>query len=378
MIAIERVTPQTLEREAQEHHIELPIEQTAVWADYQAGITDRKPWGSLLIRNDGELVAVISLIDMKTHGYHYLRSVHGPAWVSKPSAALERQVVKALVDYVRQHDKEIVFLRIDTWSDAGTYPVLSTVPYNETVVLDLTGGDDAIMQRMKRRGRRDVRKALRESPAEIADETQQAAQDFTPYYQVMVDTARRDGFTPAPMSDYSDMLKALGPDHCHVYAARIDGKVVAWSMVTIHDTTAVYYYASMLSEVRRQRVPDKLLYTVACSLGADGLTKLDLMGIGNDFAPSLKGLNEFKTKFTEETVSLAAGRDIPIKTTFYRMLRLMQSARHGLKNLKDKKNAKSNTKSQPQRPKAATVTAQQSKKTEQSAKNAQQKTAEKQ
>ena len=267
MITIERVTPQTLEKEAAANGIDLPIEQTAVWADFQSGVAGRAPWGSLLIRDNDTLVAVISLIDMETHGYHYLRSVHGPAWKTKPSEAQEQAVIQALADFVKLHDKHVAFLRIDTWTDKGTYPVLSTVPYNETVVLDITGGDEALLARMKKRGRRDVRKALRESPAEVADETAQATQDFADYYAVMVETAKRDGFTAAPMSDYTDMIKALGPDHCRVFAARIDGKVVAWTIMTTHGKTAVYYYASMLTSVRRQHVPDKLLYFAACTLG---------------------------------------------------------------------------------------------------------------
>ena len=67
----------------------------------------------------------------------------------------------------------MAFIRIDTWFTDGTVPVLSTVPYDQTVVIDVTGGDDAILSRMKRRGRRDVRKSLRECPADIADETKQ-------------------------------------------------------------------------------------------------------------------------------------------------------------------------------------------------------------
>ena len=331
MITIERVSPQTMEREAAANGIELPIEQTSVWADFQTGVAGRTPWGCLIIRQDNALVAVVSLIDMETHGYHYLRSVHGPVWKSKPDERLEQAVIAELVDFVKTHDKHIAFLRIDTWSDKGTYPVLSTVPYNETVILDVTGGDDAILARMKRRGRRDVRKALRESPAACADETDIATKDFSEYYAVMVETAKRDGFSPAPMSDYVDMIKALGPEHCRVFGARIDGKVVAWSIVTLQGKTGVYYYASMLTSVRREHVPDKLLYTVACTLGQMGYEKLDLMGIGNDFAPSLTSLNEFKTKFTEETTMIAAGHDIPIKKTFYNALRLMQKIRRALR-----------------------------------------------
>lgn len=334
-MVIERVKPATMEANAAAAGIELPIEQTGVWADFQAGIPGRRPWGSLLIRDHGAgdaVVAVISLIDMETHGYHYLRSIHGPAWKAKPTPQQEEAALEALLKFIRLHDKHVAFVRIDTWySHPGEQPVLSTVPYNATVVLDVTGGEDEILSRMKPRGRRDVRKALRECPAEIADETQQAAADFTDYYKVMVETARRDGFNPAPMSDYTDMIKALGPDHCRVFAGRVDGKVVAWAIVAAEGKTGIYYYASMLSEVRRLHVPDKLLFTVATTLGQEGFEKLDLMGIGNDFAPSLKSLNEFKTKFSKEITEVAAAHDFPLKKGLYKGLVLLKELRGKLR-----------------------------------------------
>ena len=284
-----------------------------------------------VVKQDGAPIAFIALIDYETHGYHYLRSVHGPAWLDKPSAQLEAQVRDLLVEDVRKRDKNVVFLRIDLWDFEGSFPVLSTVPYNETVYVDLTGGDEAVLTRMKKRGRRDVRKALRESPAACADETAQAMADFSEYYEVMVDTAHRDGFSPAPMSDYVDMISNLGPDHARVFAARIDGKVVAWSIVTINGDHAVYYYACMRTEIMRQHVPDKLIYVICCALGEQGCTVLDLMGIGNDFAPSLKSLNGFKTKFSESIAQISAGRDIPVKKAFYRSLTLLQSLRRKLR-----------------------------------------------
>ena len=291
MITLEKVDGATLEAEAEKAGITLPIEQTKVWSGFQADIDGRTPWGDYLIKRDGELVAVISFIDFETHGYHYLRSMHGPAWVAKPTEAEEREVVDAIVDTVKKADKNIAFLRIDTWFADGTEKVLSTVPYDQTVVIDVTGGDDEILARMKRRGRRDVRKSLRECPAEVADETDKALADFSEYYDVMVETGQRDGFTPAPMSDYSDMIGALGADHCRVFAARIEDRVVAWSIVTVNGTHAVRYYAGMRNEVMRLHVTDKLLYSECCILGSQGITEYDLMGIGSDFVPSLKGLN---------------------------------------------------------------------------------------
>ena len=265
MITVKKVSISELESAAQGCDFLLPIEQTAAWARYQATIEGRKPWGSFVIQQDGQPLAFISFIDFETHGYHYLRSVHGPAWLEHPSQETETQVLQALATQLKQSDKHLVFMRVDTWYDNLALPVLSTVPYDQTVVIPLEGGDEAILKQMKSRGRRDVRKALRECPATCLDETDRAYQDFSKYYEVMIDTGKRDNFVPAPLSDYTDMLNALGQDHCRVFAARIDDRVVGWSIVTLMGHTAVRYYAGMRSEVMRMHVTDKLLST-----GRDG------------------------------------------------------------------------------------------------------------
>lgn len=330
MITVKKVSISELESAAQGCDFLLPIEQTAAWARYQATIEGRKPWGSFVIQQDGQPLAFISFIDFETHGYHYLRSVHGPAWLEHPSQETETQVLQALATQLKQSDKHLVFMRVDTWYDNLALPVLSTVPYDQTVVIPLEGGDEAILKQMKSRGRRDVRKALRECPATCLDETDRAYQDFSKYYEVMIDTGKRDNFVPAPLSDYTDMLNALGQDHCRVFAARIDDRVVGWSIVTLMGHTAVRYYAGMRSEVMRMHVTDKLLYSECCLLGEMGITHYDLMGIGSDFAPSLKGLNEFKTKFTSEIAPVAAGRDIPLRPVYYKALTTAKKLRKTL------------------------------------------------
>ena len=326
MITITETTRKDFDAAVARANVTLPIEQTAEWVRYQAGISGRSPWrqdrgGCLLIQEDGTTVAFATFIDFETHGYHYLRSAHGPAWIAKPTEQEESEAADALAAFVKEHDKRVVFLRISLWNELPqSCATLSIVPYDQTVVIDVTGGDDGILARMKSRGRRDVRKALRECPAECADETEQATESFADYYDVMVETGKRDGFAPATMSDYADMIRALAPDHVRVFAARIDGVVNAWSIVTVNGTHAVRYYAAMRSDAMRLHITDKLLYSECCELGRQGITEYDLMGIGDDFAPSLKGLNEFKTKFTKEITPVAPDRDVPIRKTFYKAL----------------------------------------------------------
>lgn len=323
MIEAKEISVEQLEATAAELGLNLPIEQTAIWATYQATIEGRSPWGCVALERDGKALALVSLFDYETHGYHYLRSVHGPIWAEQPTPELEAQAIDALAAYARAKDKRQRFMRVAIKAeiDAST-PVLSGVPYDRTVVIDVTGGDeDEILSRMKPRGRRDVRKALRESPVTCADETELALKSFEEHYDVMRETGQRDGFSPAPCSDYEDMIRILGKEHCRVYAGRLDGRVVTWSIVTINGTRAVRYYGASRNETMRNHVTDKLVLFECCDLGANkGCTGYDMMGIGSEFSPTIMGLNEFKTKFTKEVAEVAPDRDVPLSKVFYKAL----------------------------------------------------------
>ncbi len=312
-----------------------PIEQLGVWQDYEQTVPGRSFWGYVGFVDGNQTVAVTALQSYETHGYYYLRAHHAPVWALEPTAEQETDVLNALVRYVRSRDHRQVFIRLSVAHELPiTQPCLSIVPYDSTVVIDLGGSDDEILSRMKPRGRRDVRKALRESPIECADETDRARESFAEYYDVMVETASRDGFTPAPIATYEDMLSILGDDHCRVFAGREEGRVVTWSIVTLSGTRATRYYAASRNDTMRKHVTDKLVYFECCELSHMGYEEYDLMGIGSDFSPSLKGLNEFKTKFTKEGVrSVAPDRDLPVRKTFYRALTSMRSVRDRLRGL---------------------------------------------
>jgi hypothetical protein len=312
----------------------VPIEQTSVWADYQSTIPGRTFWGCLAFSRDGADVAYVALMEYETHGYRFLRAGHGPIWLEAPTAEQEQEAMEAFASFMRKRDRRQVFARMAVDNDiAASEPTLSTVPYDTTVVIDLTGGEEAILSRMKPRGRRDVRKALREAPVTCADETARALESFDEYYAVMLETCARDGFAPAPQGDYENMIRILGEEHCRVFAGRLeDGTLATWSIVTLNGTRATKYYAASLNATMRNYVTDRLSFFECCSLADLGMRAYDLMGIGNDFAPSLMGLNLFKTKFSKEVAHVAPDRDVPIRRGFYRSLcvgkRVVDAARH--------------------------------------------------
>lgn len=330
-----------LSREAYEAVLEglgvtPPVEQLPVWQDYEATIPGRSPWGFVAIEDGGAVVAAAALTQYETHGYRYLRAHHAPVWsvaVGEPSAEQEAAVLDALVDFVRGRDKRQVFMRLAVDHELPqTRPCLSTLPYDTTVVIDVTGSEDDILSRMKPRGRRDVRKSLRECPCALADETDAATADFAPYYEIMRETGERDGFTPAPLSDFQDMVRILGPKHARVYAGRNDGELVAWSLVTVSGGRATRYYAATAIGSGRLRVADALLFFECERVAELGCSSYDLMGIGSAFSPETMNLNEFKTKFAKDgVVRIAPDRDVPVKRGFYGALVKVRDLRNGVR-----------------------------------------------
>lgn len=318
MIEVRDLTFEQMEQAARETGATLPIEQTELWSRFEATVPGRTPWGACEIVRDGSPTAFVSFIEYETHGYRYLRAHHAPVWVTDPSPVEEDEALAALAEHLSGRDGRQVFVRLAVSAELERCrETLSTVPYDTTVVVDLAGGDEEILARMKPRGRRDVRKSLRESPADCADETERAAESFEEYHAIMRETAERDGFYCSPLEYFQSMIRTLGPEHCRVFAGRVDGEVVSWSIVTVHEGRAVRYYAGSKSGTARTHATDKLVYFECCALSSMGVIAYDLMGIGSDRSPSLMSLNEFKTKFSKETVAVAPDRDLPLRPRLY-------------------------------------------------------------
>lgn len=298
----------------------FPLEQSVTWDAYDQAM-GRKGGLKLAWEVGGQTRALISLTEFSLRGLPYLWAKEGPVWVGpRPSAAEEEQFLRLLTQALRSLQPKAVFVRLHTFSaPAPLAPVLQSIAYDRTVVLDLSGGAEQILARMKSRGRRDVRKAMRETGMQCADETDKAEQVFGELYQIMVETAAHDGFSPHPESVYRTMLKSLG-ENARLLVGRIEGKAVAWSLVTISGRHATRYYAATNAQARRLRAADQLVYFEACALAERGCTTYDLMGIGSDFAPSLAGLTEFKTKFTKDIEEIAPARDLPLRGALYRGL----------------------------------------------------------
>lgn len=334
--SMRRIDWETFRQIAEAAGTTLPIEQTSAWDSFDAAMDGREPWGRLVYRGaDGADRALLSLTRMSVRGFPYLWGRHAPVWLgAEPTPQEEADLRRLLVDGVRHHDRGVVFVRIHAAHPAPElHELLQTMTYDRTVILDIDReDDDAILASFKSRGRRDVRKALRNEELTYHDETSRAEEVFGELYEILTETGERDGFRAAPEETYRTMLRTLGPEHARLYVVRRQGgEALVWSLVTVWGDEATRYYAGSSAEGRRMRAADALVYKEACWLRAEGVKRYDLMGVDSERTPELAGVREFKNKFvTDGPVDVPGAWDVAVRPRTYAALGRALSLKRGV------------------------------------------------
>lgn len=300
--------------------VDLPLEQSPVWDRYDRASPGRDPYGRFAWQVDGEDRAFISLTSFRGRGFHYLWAKEGPVWTDDPTAREEERFHDDLARVLKK-DRMYAFVRLHAHhTSARLHELLQSIPFDRTVILDLTLSSDDLMASMKKRGRRDVRKSLRNEALTPAEETHRASEIFDELYDLLRETGDRDGFGIAPKSSYMTMLSSLGPEHARLFTVRSCDEVYCWGIVTVNGPKATYYYAASSAEGRRAGAPDLLVWYMTEQLRESGVRSFDLMGVDSERAPQLAGVRGFKTKFSEETAEVPGAWDLPLRPLFYQGL----------------------------------------------------------
>lgn len=342
-ILVEPIGPEALEDLADAAGVAVPIEQAAVWDAFDATIAARTPWGRLAAQDaSGKVVAVIALTEYEGRGFRYLWAKHGPVWLTPPTAEAERALRDALRAFLKARAPHIAFVRMHAHHEAADLrPLLQSVTYDETVVVDLTPSEDEIMAAMGKTGRKKLRRTLRDEGFLLTEERGISREGFEELYEIYRETAKRDGFGIYPAEVYFSMLAALG-DSARLFVARrtdgpgdVDsttpGRAVSWVLSTFYDGIGQDYYGASNAEGFETNAALRLKWHILMSLKADGCERYDMMGVGSAKAPQLMGVRQFKMQFADETTPVDPSWDVPVKPMKYRALKLALAAKRLVK-----------------------------------------------
>ncbi len=179
----------------------------------------------------------------------------------------------------------------------GVYKKFIT-PY--TVIIDLTKSEDEILTNMKPKGRYNIKLARKKwVEAQIVEKT---PENIRAYYDLMLETTSRDGFTGNNFEYYKTFLNTL--ENSKLILAKKDWVVIAWWIFVFDKDVSIYYYwASTSKKEYRNLMAPYLVQWEAITYAKSIWSKIyDFLWVASpgDKDSSLAWVTDFKKKLTKD------------------------------------------------------------------------------
>jgi len=221
------------------------------------------------------------------------------------------------VDNVINNDGQVVLsdLKREGWGDSP-----DQIQFKNTVLIDLTPSEEALLARMKQKTRYNIRLAEKKGvTVRVGKE-----EDLSMLYKMYVQTSVRDGFVIRDEGYYKtvwNMFMNSDEPTCEPLIAEVNGAPVAGIFV-FYFVSRAYYVYGMSREVHREKMPAYLLQWEAMKRArAKGCLTYDLWGAPDVFDESdtMWGVYRFKEGLGGKVVRTLGAWDYAPNPLWYKM-----------------------------------------------------------
>ncbi len=302
------------------------ILQTSHWAALKAPVWS----GQHMVWGDAEApLAAATALTRRLHPLpvRLLYLPKGP--VVRPELRVWRQVLGDLEAMARQN--RALFVKIDPDVDAdsdlgraliamlrdrGWVFSADQIQYRNTMLSDLSVGEEALLAGMKQKTRYNIRLAQRRGVEVFLSD------DFETFYDLYQVTSARDGFLIRPRAYYLRVMQRLQRHRLgQLFLAQVEGRVVAGVYLFRFGPTAWYFYGASSNESRRY-MPTYLLQWEAMRWAiAQGCTIYDWWGAPDELTEDdpMWGVYRFKRGFGGKFVRWIGAWDYAPNAAIYRL-----------------------------------------------------------
>jgi peptidoglycan pentaglycine glycine transferase (the first glycine) len=172
------------------------------------------------------------------------------------------------------------------WSQWGFVPSPQTVQPPRTIVLDISGTEDAVLARMNQGTRRKIRQSIDRNG--IIYSQAQTDADVAKFTQLMQVTGSRNEFGVHEPAYYQRVFKQYAPQHRALILAEHEGNVLAGVMVFKAGQNAVYLYGASSDTKRNLMASYGVQWEAIRWAQTHGCQWYDLWGIPDADEPELE------------------------------------------------------------------------------------------
>lgn len=322
-----------------------PILQTWQWGE----VKQRFGWQAehMLWKNDQNQITAMALVLIRTlswrgfnPGWKVIYIPRGPVLRDWSDLDNRKQVIGDIQAFAKQHSA--IFVKIDPELEVArglpgesnfkenpqALPILSElksmgwifsqeqIQFRNTVILDLSPPEDALLAQMKQKTRYNIRLAGRQGVTVRVG----TRNDFDLMYQMYAETSLRDGFVIRDRAYYFRVWETfLQADMGIPLIADFDGNPTAGLWLFRFSRKAWFLYG-MSTENYREKMPSyKLQWETINAAKAAGCTSYDLWGAPDQFndRDRLWGVYKFKEGFGGQVIHYPGAWDFPVNPIIY-------------------------------------------------------------
>lgn len=167
------------------------------------------------------------------------------------------------------------------------------IQFKNTMLIDLTAGEDELLAQMKQKTRYNVRLAQKNG----VKVRQAGVDELDVLYQMYAETSVRDGFVIRGREYYLDVWnRFMAARKAHPLVAEVDGQIIA-GLVLFAFGSRAWYLHGMSTQNHREKMPNYLLQWEAMRLAKSlGCTTYDLWGAPDEFTAEDRMFGVFRFK----------------------------------------------------------------------------------
>lgn len=241
--------------------------------------------------------------------------------------AIVREQAKADSAFVFRLELAVPYSQdfVETLEEHGFRKSFERVQPEWRAIVDVRPDIKQILSTMHQKGRYNIRVAERHGV--IVEQST----DINRFYDLYLDTAKRDGFTPRGEGYLRDFF-AMVPG-ATLFLARKGKSVLAGGIVVFFEDSASYLYGASSSAERQLMAPYLLHWEAMQEAKRRGCLTYDLGEIPPQEAAGhpLQGLGDFKMKFGAQAVHLMGSWDYVLQPFWYGVFRIAEKLRRGFR-----------------------------------------------
>lgn len=320
-----------------------PADQSQSWDAFVAkhaadgGLLQSWAWGRFQeslgnavynLTNDAQTI-VAQALQLKAGSQWVLSVPRGPICSASVSDADLQAFIADLKTFAR--GRGCFLVRLDPAFSAGKVSVLVAAGASkakrernpkQTLVIDLTHTEEALLSAMKSKWRYNIKLAEKKGVTVRFGSTSNDAKLF---WNLVEKTTDRQGFATYDVDYFQTMLSALQTgQHAMIAIAEVQGKPIAALLLGYFGDTAYYLHGASDYEHRALMAPHLLQWTAIQDAKAKGYKTYDFWGVSEVEWP---GVTRFKQGFAPATafIDYVGTYELPIKRFAYLLYRLRQA-----------------------------------------------------